>query len=165
MELRLDYTVTGSMKAIFAKVKPKIMLQLERLIQGQVDDYLNDLEKHMGSITGDKPFSDNAVHWDALDEKQLEESPRFWIESGKAKRSVAVNLQVNDNSIKAFVGVSEGSEGYQDVLWNELGFTPKNGDKLIRRPLFIPLAELHIAELKGKIKGSMTKMTINVGIK
>jgi hypothetical protein len=140
------------------------MLQLEGAIQKRVDLYVTDLERHMGGIHGGSAYSDGKVKWDALDDTQLKEAPRFWIESGRAKRSVSVNMKVEGNSIQAFVGVSEGADGYQEVLWNELGFTPANGDKLIRRPLFIPLAEVHKKELEGELRTMLQSGSIQVEI-
>lgn len=165
MEITTKYRIKGSPEAFVRLVRPQIMAQLERVVQQQVNAYLNDLEKHMGGIEGSRAYTDGAVRWDALDETQLKEAPKFWIESGKAKRSISVNLKVEGSRINAFVGVSEGSEGYQEVLWNELGFTPENGDKLIRRPLFIPLAETHMAELRETLLSTLQNTSINVSIK
>lgn len=165
MDVKINYRIKGSPTAFSNLIRTQVMPKLETAIQNQVDAYLNDLHRHMGSIPGDKAYTDTKVRWDALDETQLKEAPKFWIESGKAKRSVSVNIKVEGNSIQAFVGVSEGAEGYQEVLWNELGFTPENGDKLIRRPLFIPLAEVHKIELQNKLKSMLGKSTINVEIK
>ena len=164
MDVKVKYSAKANGKALAAIVLPQIMSQLESAIQSQVDAYLKDLENHMG-IHGASAYADSKVRWDALDESQLEEAPRFWVESGAARRSIAVNMKVSDNSISAFVGVSAGSEGYQEVLWNELGFTPANGDKLIRRPLFIPLAEAHKAELQEKLQNMLGKMTVRTEIK
>jgi hypothetical protein len=163
MDVKVRYSITPSQASLRAKVLPQIMSQLESAVQTQVDAYLKDLENHMG-IHGGSAYADGKVRWDALDETQLKEAPRFWVESGKARRSVSVNMKVSNNTISAFVGVSSGSEGYQEVLWNELGFTPQNGDKLIRRPLFIPLADAHKAELQKKIRNLMSKMTVKAEI-
>ena len=165
MEVKIGYKIKGGQEAFAKLVRPQIMGQLETIIQQQVDSYLNDLESHMGSIDGSRAYTDTAVRWDALDETQLKEAPRFWIESGKARRSISVNMKVEGTKISAFVGVSEGSEGYQEVLWNELGFTPQNGDKLIRRPLFIPLAETHKAELRNTLQRTLQNTSIKVNLK
>lgn len=164
MDIKTDYTIKLNKGAAVRKALPLVMQVLERAVQLQVDMYLTDLEKHMGFIHGAKPYSDEAVHWDALDAETLESSPKFWYESGKAKRSIAVNMKVEGNQVSAFVGISEGSEGYQEVLWNELGFTPKNGDKLIRRPLFLPLAEVHKAELQESVRAAMSNMQVTIRI-
>jgi len=164
VDVKISYEVTGSKAALTALVRPRVIRLMESVVRQTVDAYLRDLSQHMGGIMGDKPYSDGEVHWDALDQEQLEDHPRFWIESGKAKRSITANIKTTANSIDAFVGISEGSEGYQEVLWNELGFTPENGDKLIRRPLFIPLAETHLEELKKRIRESMSSQVINIRI-
>lgn len=164
MDINGRYTLKGDPSALLDSIRGPVMGQLEELVQAQVNAYLADLEKHMGPISGATGYSDGAISWDALDEDTLKESPKFWFESGKAKRSISVNIKLTANSITAFVGVSEGSEGYQEVLWNELGFTPENGDKLIRRALFVPLAEVHKAELQEKIYSAIGNATFHVEI-
>ena len=164
MELAIEYKLSGDMSGLLKKVRPQIMARIESVVRSTVDSYIADLERHMGGIHGASPYSDGKVSWDALDETQLKEAPRFWVESGKAKRSVSVNVKLTDRSIKAFVGISEGAEGYQEVLWNELGFTPENGDKLIRRPLFLPLAEAHKAELQQRLNSLISSYKITIRI-
>lgn len=165
MDVKVNYSIKLNPKSFGNALKAKVMTRIESAVRNQVDAYLTDLERHMGGVHGGRPYKDGKVSWDALDETQLKEAPKFWIESGKAKRSISVNLQMEGNSINAFVGVSSGAEGYQEVLWNELGFTPQNGDKLIRRPLFIPLAEVHKAELQEKLRSMLQNTTIRMEIK
>ena len=164
MELEIDYKLHGDISSLVKQVRPQIIARLEALVQSAVDAYLQDLTRHMGGIIGSGPYQDGKVSWDALEETQLKEAPRFWVESGKARSSVTVNIKVSDTEINAFVGISEGAEGYEEVLWNELGFTPENGDKLIRRPLFIPLAETHKVELQNKINNQIRGSKISIRI-
>jgi len=162
MDVKVDYSITSIPKSLRQRIMTQVMVKVEAAISNQVDLYLMDLQRHMGGVHGGSPYSDGKVRWDALDETQLKEAPRFWIESGKAKRSISVNMKVGPDSVRAFVGISEGAEGYQEVLWNELGFTPQNGDKLIRRPLFIPLAEAHIKELNQALQQTLQNTVIHV---
>ena len=165
MDVKVRYKVNSNKQALLNLIRPQLLGKVETLVQRSVDAYLKDLERHMGTIPGSGAYTDTVVRWDALDETQLKQAPKFWVESGKAKRSISVNIQMDSNSIHAFVGISEGSEGYQEVLWNELGFTPENGDKLIRRPLFIPLADLHKAELQEQLRSLIGRQRIEVKIK
>lgn len=164
MDLKVNYKLTGSTNSIAKRVRAQVLTRIESLVQTAVDSYIGDLEKHMGGIHGASPYADGKVSWDALEDTQLKEAPRFWVESGKAKQSISVNLKVSDSSVSAFVGISAGAPGYQEALWNELGFTPANGDKLIRRPLFIPLAETHRAELQSKLTTMLAGTRISVRI-
>ena len=164
MDVKTSYKFTGNTKALFRTVIPKIMIKVESLVQKEIESYLKDLEKHMGTIPGAQGYSDGSVSWEALDEETLEDSPKFWYQTGAAKNSIVVNLKVSETSIQAFVGVMEGSKGYKETLWNELGFTPKNGNRLIRRPLFLPLADIHKAELKAKLQRILGNSTVYVEI-
>lgn len=164
MEVRGTYKLTGNMNELAKKVKAKVLAQIEAIVQLQVNAYLADLESHMGVIQGGSSHTEKGINWQALDKETLQEGPLFWYKSGAAKNSIVVNLRVNREKIEVFVGVPSSSSAYQDVLWNELGFTPQNGDHLVRRPLFIPLADIHIKELQEKIYAELgkTKMTVEI---
>ena len=163
MEIEIDYSLTN-LEAIKPLVLKKLMPKIVEIVQGQVDLYLQDLEKHMGVISGVSDYTGSGLHWQALDEETIEDAPKYWYKTGKAKRSIAVNIQLTEDSVQAFVGIAENAPGYQEALWNELGFTPRNGDTIVRRPLFFPLAEEHLDIVKEKIKKSIAAQTLVVEI-
>lgn len=163
MELEIDYELTN-LKGLQRRIISHVMPKLVTLVETQVDLYLQDLSKHMGTISGVSDYSSGLLHWQALDEETLEDAPKYWYKTGKAKQSISVNLQVSDDTITVFAGIAEHAPGYQEALWNELGFTPRNGDTLVRRPLFFPLAAEHTDILQGRISENLASQTIVVEI-
>lgn len=162
MDVKARYTVNISPEKFNKRIKPQLMAKVEALVVARVNAYIADLESHMGTIHGGVNHNEGRIHWDALDEETLEDSPKFWFQSGKAKNAIVVNLAVSGNKISAFVGVMSNSSAYKEVLWNEFGFTPEDGDKLIRRPLFIPLADFHKKELQEQINQTLRSQPITV---
>ena len=163
MDIEVEYKVTN-LEAILPQIYARMMPRLVEVVQAQVDLYLQDLAKHMGLIAGSTDYTSGSLHWEALDEETLAESPKFWYDTGKAKHSLSVNIQVNENMIHAFAGIAENAPGYQEALWNELGFTPRNGDTIVRRPLFFPLAEEHLFQLHEQIRQALAAQTIELEI-
>jgi len=159
MDVAVEYTINlnGAVRAAMLK---KALPIIKDLVSEQVELYLQDLEKHMGTIKGSSSYRDGAIHWQALDEDTIEEAPMYWYKTGKAKNSISVNIKMVENGISAFVGITEHAPGYQEALWNELGFTPGKGDTLVRRPLFFPLAVEHKAVLENKIRDRLAGQTI-----
>jgi hypothetical protein len=164
MDVKAKYKVTGDKKSLIKLVRPRVMQQLTELVNQTIDAYLEDLQSHMGTIEGSSAYAQKNLRWAPLDEETLEESPKFWYESGKAKKAIIVNMKFDSNGFQAFVGIPESSEAFQEVVWNELGFTPENGDKLVRRPLFLPLADIHKKELQSKIRSTIARTPIRVKI-
>ena len=159
MDIEIEYRVTN-LKAILPKVYAKLMPKLLEVVQMQVDLYLQELAKHMGVIPGTSDYTGDGLHWEALDDATLEDSPKFWYNTGRAKQSISVNVRAQGNVVTAFAGIAENAPGHQEALWNELGFTPRNGDTIVRRPLFFPLAEEHLHVLQEQIRDALASQTI-----
>lgn len=164
MELRASYGLRGDPKKIIERVKPQILQQIEGLVQEAVNAYLDELAEHMGNIPGTSSYTDADVSWQPLDEETLKTDPKFWYKTGRAAKSIVVNMSVTGDRIRAFAGIPSSSDAIQEVLWNELGFTPSNGDKLVRRPLFIPVAERQLAELNTKLRETLRNARLRVEI-
>lgn len=162
MDVSLSYKVRMNSKEILAKIKPKVMNLVESAVKSTVDNYLKDLEAHLGTISGSADYTDSEVAWEKLDPQA--NNDKFWYRTGGVAKAVVVNIKVSDDGVKVFVGVPEGSASYNKAMWNELGFTPADGDGLIRRPVFLPLAENHVAELVRRLKELTSKMQLRVTV-
>ncbi len=163
MDVKVSYKVTNT-AGLLKQILPEILPKVEALVTAEIDAYLDDVAAHMGLVYGGSDYTDGRIKWEALDTETLERSPRFWYDSGQAKQAVTVGMQVTDNGIQAFVGIASTSSAYDQALWNELGFTPHNSDHLIRRPLFLPLADEHKSALQEKMKRALSRMTINISV-
>lgn len=164
MDVSLSYKIRMNPKEILAKIRPKVMRLVETAVKNTVDNYLKDLEAHLGTIPGATGYTDSEVSWEKLDLEADEAGNKFWYRSGGVARSVVVNIRVSDDGVRVFAGVPKGSASYNKALWNELGFTPADGDGLIRRPVFMPLAENHIEELVRRLRELTNKMQLRVTV-
>ncbi len=163
MRIKGDLHITN-LPALEKGIRGKLMPILTDLVKDHVDNYLDDLQKHMGRISGRRDYVDGNISWKALDEESLEDGPKFWYESGAVKQAITVNMQIRGNRAQAFVGIRENSPVYEKALWNELGFTPEDGDRLIRRPLFFPLSFEHEAILNDRLLLAFKNKTMRIRI-
>jgi len=154
----------SNLESLKGRVIKLLMPKVITIVKEEIDLYLQDLEKHMGRISGAASYTGDGLHWEELDDESLEDSPTYWYKTGKAKQSISVNLQVHEDGVSAFVGIAENAPGYQEALWNELGFTPRNGDTIVRRPLFFPLAEEHKAIIEARLRKSLISKPITLEI-
>jgi len=76
---------------------------------------------------------------------------KLWHESGELEGEITVTVELINGQIRLFVGVLKSSATYDKALWNEFGFHNSDG-KVVRRPLFTPLAEKYTAELAQRVK-------------
>lgn len=159
MDIVIRSRIIGDKTAIKQQVLTLAMSKIQAVVIQEAEAYLLDLQKHMGVIEGSGPYSDKAVRWSALDKESLEKEATFWYESGAAKKALVIKISTDGNRITAFTGIQKGSSAYDEVLWNELGFTPGNSDRLIRRPLFFPLADVHKAELNKRLNSTLAELS------
>lgn len=166
MEVRLDYRLKGDTSGLIKSIKSHVISKLEAIIKDVVEEYITELEQHMGSIPGAAAYRDEHVAWAPLELEPDETGHKFWYETGETARAVVVNIRVSKGSITVFAGIPSSSHAYDKALWNELGFMPQDGDHLIRRPLFIPVAEAHSEELRRRITEYVktTKLRVSVPI-
>lgn len=152
MDVSVRYKVRMDTRRALERIKPKVMGLVESAVKDVVNEYIKELENHLGTIPGAADYTDADVSWKKLDLEADEASRKFWYKTGGVARSVVVNMRVSDTGIRLFAGVPKDSTHYDKALWNELGFTPKDGDELIRRPVFVPLAEEHVDELLRRLR-------------
>lgn len=163
MDINISYKISGNKDKFLAAVQGKIITAVTEVLTKSIDGYISELMARMGSIPGGSVYTDKAVRWQALDEESLKEEGTFWYESGGVSESLVMGIQVNGSTVKAFAGIPKTSEHYLKALWNELGFSTSDG-KLVRRPLFIPLAEIHLAEVNKNLQATLRQLRLEVKV-
>lgn len=164
MEVRIDYRVKGSTNSLLESVRKQVTAKVEDIVKSVVEEYISELEQHMGNIPGASAYKDEHVAWAPLELEPEEVGHKFWYETGETARAVVVNIRVTEKGVRIFAGIPSTSHAYEKALWNELGFTPQDGDHLIRRPLFIPVAEAHSEELRKRITDYVKTTKIRVSV-
>lgn len=164
MEVRVDYKIKGSTRSLLESVRKQVTAKVEGIVKSVIEEYITELEQHMGSIPGAAAYRDELVSWAPLSLKPDETGHKFWYETGETARAVVVNIRVSEKGVRIFAGIPSSSHAYDKALWNELGFTPQDGDHLIRRPLFIPVAEAHTEELRKRISDYVKSTKIRVSV-
>lgn len=137
-------------------VLQQVLQQAVSLVQTTVDNYLADLESHIGVTSSNLP-------WAPL-EPDKEQDGRFWYETGAVAENLVVKVTVENGRIRAVAGLPSSAPGYQEAIWNEFGWMPQNSTKLVRRALFVPLAEHHIDTLNTTLSERFSNLKLNVRI-
>ena len=147
----------SKVRALITQAVEKALLNALPLVQEAVDTYVKDLERNMG-------VSSPSLGWMPLDPDSSDD--KFWYETGSTSSSLVSSVSIAGNKIIARAGLPSSAEHYQEALWNEFGWMPRNSTKLIRRALFIPLAEMQLRELNTKLTAlfSNTRLSIKVKI-
>lgn len=151
----------GKIKTTVEQALNKAVVQALPLVQETIDKYLFDLEAHIGKIPG---TGSSDLGWKPLDE-DTEAGHRFWYETGAVAKHIVSSVSIVDNKIIAVAGLPSSAPGYQEAIWNEFGWMPHGTSKLVRRALFIPLAEVHIRELNELLKRKFSKLTLQIRVK
>ena len=126
-------------------------------IENTVNSYLDDLKSSMGATSG-------KYGWAPLVEAD-EQDDKFWFKTGKTEQELYVAVSVKDNKITAKAGLPSSSDRYQIAIWNEFGWHVGSVGKLVKRPLFIPLADQHLAELNVKLANIVNGKKLHIRIK
>lgn len=147
--------------AIEKQILQQVLMQAVPIAQQTINNYLTDLEQHIGKIPA---TGASDLGWAPLDE-DTEPGHRFWYETGAVAKHIVSKVEIVGNSIVARAGLPAGADGYQEALWNEFGWSPHGTSKVVRRALFIPLAEHHLRELNALLKERFSTMKINLRIK
>jgi hypothetical protein len=145
------------------KILQGVLLQTVPIVQQTVNNYLKDLEARIGKIPGTSGFSDVDLRWEPLDE-DTESGHRFWYETGAVATHIIAKVVVDKNIIKAVVGLPKGAPGYREALWNEFGWTPHNSSRVVRRALFVPLAEHNLRELNVLLQQRFSKLKLRIRV-
>jgi hypothetical protein len=145
------------------KIMQGVLLQTIPIVQDTVNSYLRDLEQHIGKISGKSSISDEGMRWEPLDE-DTESGHKFWYETGAVAKHIIAKMTVEKNRIIAVVGLPKGAPGYREALWNEFGWTPHNSSKVIRRALFVPLAEHNLRELNVLLQQRFAKLKLRIQV-
>lgn len=132
----------------------KAAIQLQPVIMQAVDAYLKDLKGHMGSPT------DQGMGWEELKEPDT----KFWYKTGSVANHLVIKTIPYKNGFKILAGLPPGSPGYKEALWNEFGWHPQSGEKLIRREVFVPLGEDHLRELLELLQREVSKFKIKIKV-
>lgn len=132
------------------------LVQAANLAQEAVDAYLMDLEAHIGVTSSELP-------WAPL-EPDKDQDGKFWYETGAVAENLIVRVTMENGRIHAVAGLPSTAAGYQEALWNEFGWTPRNSAKLVRRALFVPLAEHHISELNKTLNERFSRLKLNIRV-
>lgn len=163
MDIKIAYSVSGDKTRLLSAIQNRVIMAVTEVLTKSIDNYISDLTARMGNIEGSVTYTDKAVRWTALEEDSLKEENTFWYESGEVKNSLTMGVQVSNNTVRAFAGIPRTSDQYLKAIWNELGFSTSDG-KLVRRPLFIPLAELHLVEINKNLQVTLRQMKLEVKI-
>jgi hypothetical protein len=131
------------------------------IAQDTINAYLSDLEQHIGKIPSN---TSSDLGWEPLD-NETEAGHRFWYKTGAVANSIVSKVTIEKDRIRVVAGLPRGAPGYQEALWNEFGWSPHNSSKVVRRALFVPLAEHHLLELNVKLKETFAKMKLNIKVK
>jgi hypothetical protein len=130
------------------------LLQVVDLAQNTMNEYIENLEMYMG-VTSPK------LGWAPLHEGDT----KFWYKTGTLREHLVSKITIEKNRIHVVAGVPHGAPGYQEALWNEFGWTPHGTSKVVRRPLFIPLAEEQLKELNALLQQKFSRLKLNIRIK
>lgn len=142
------------------RLMQQILQQAAGLVQQTINNYLMDLERHIGKIPG---TGSSDLGWQPLD-PDTEPGHKFWYKTGTVASHIESRIQISGNRILAVAGLPEGAPGYQEALWNEFGWTPHGTSKIVRRALFIPLAEFHLRELNEQLAQKFANVKLNIRI-
>lgn len=144
-------------KAVFNEILTKqamnIIANLEPVVISVVDQYVSKLKSAMGGI--------NTAGWMPL----TKGDSKFWHETGGLENAIAVAFQVTTTGISIVAGIAPDSPHYDKAVWNEFGFYPQDSDRLIRRPLFEPLAELQVIELNALIRKNFSGQKLHLDMR
>lgn len=143
----------AKIKLELEKAIQKALQQTTALAENTINNYLLDLERHIGGTTTD-------MGWQPL----AEGDTKFWYETGAVASHIISKITIEKNRIHVVAGLPKGVPGYQEALWNEFGWTPHGTSKVIRRALFVPLAEYHIKELNTLLHEKFSKIKLNIRI-
>lgn len=164
MDISVKYKLKGDLRKLMGPVRKQVIAKLEPVVKGVVEEYIAELEAHMGTIPGATAYKDEEVSWAPLSIQPDKPRQKFWYETGETANAVIVNMRVSEKGISVFAGIPKTSKAFDKALWNELGFMPQDGDHLVRRPLFIPLAESHIEELNKRIADCVKNTDLRVTV-
>jgi hypothetical protein len=138
-----------------------LVMQMEPTITSAIDMYVKDLHSIIGGISSNSSAEVLGVMWKPLQKK----GKTFWFETGEVENAIAVGYKVTATGVQVIAGVSPDSPAYDKTLWNEFGFYPHDSDRLIRRPVFEPLATEQVRELNNLIKKSFSKLKVTIQLK
>ena len=140
-----------------SKALQPVFDEILKEVEITINNYLEDLKASMGSTS-------SKYGWMPLIEAE-DQDDKFWFKTGKTEQELYVSLKVEGNKIIAKAGLPSSSERYQVALWNEFGWHTGTKGKLVKRPLFIPLAEQHIAELNTKLSNLIKSKKLHIRIR
>lgn len=148
-------------KKILDNAVQQVLAQVTVVVQETISNYLSDLEQHIGKIPG---TGSSDLNWEPLD-PDTEAGHTFWYKTGNVARHIIANVTVSNGRVHAFAGLPSDAPGYQEAIWNEFGWTPHGSHKVVRRALFIPLAEYHLRELNEILSTKFSNIPVNIRIK
>lgn len=135
------------------KVIHNALLKVTDMAQDTINNYLEELSIYMG-------VSSPKLGWAPL----TPGDDKFWYKTGNVANHIMSKITIEKNRIHVVAGLPSGSPGYQEALWNEFGWTPHGTSKVVRRALFMPLAEQHLKELNEKLHDKFSKIRLNIRI-
>ena len=136
------------------------LAQAAVLAQDTINAYLLDLEQHIGKIPG---TNTSDLGWQPLDQHE-DPGHTFWYKTGNVASHIISTITIDKNRIHVVAGLPSGAPGYQEALWNEFGWTPHGTHRVVRRALFVPLAEHHLLELNAKLHEQFSKMKLKIRV-
>ena len=122
--------------------------------QNTINSYIAELEASMG-VTSPK------LGWAPLHEGD----DKFWYKTGTVASHITASIHISKNHIHAVAGLPGHAPGYQEALWNEFGWTPHGTHKVVRRPLFVPLAEMQLRDLNDRLHKQFSTMKLKIRIR
>lgn len=131
------------------------LLQAVPIVQEAINKYLEDLEMHIGKASSD-------LGWSPLKDTT---DRKYWYETGAVASHIVSRISIEGNRILAVAGLPQSAPGYKEALWNEFGWSPHGTTKVVRRALFIPLAEYNVRELNVLLKKRFATMKLNIKVK
>jgi hypothetical protein len=160
--------ITTINKDVFAGVINKGVSQIAEHLEADVmiliDEYMENLHEAIGTIPGNAPTIMAGSNWTALS-MPYGRSKNFWYESGELDGCIAVMLNETPTGMNVVAGVPADSPAYMEAIWNEFGFYPRNSHKLIRRPLFVPLAEELVVKLNEILQERYSNIKLTIRLK
>lgn len=153
-----------NIKGAIKRAQQRVLAEALVMVQDTIDNYLSDLEQHIGKIPGESGYADTEVAWAPLDE-EADTGQKFWYETGAVAKHIVSKVVVDGNRISAMAGLPSGAPGYQEALWNEFGWSPHGSSKVVKRALFTPLGEHHLAELNAMLVEKLSKIRITIRVK
>jgi hypothetical protein len=131
----------------------QVLQQVAMLAQNTINEYIEELEMSMG-VTSPK------LGWAPLHEGDT----KFWYKTGAVASHIIASIKIEKNHIHAVAGLPSNVPGYKEAIWNEFGWTPHGTNKLVKRPLFIPLAEIHLRELNLRLRTKFSRIKLKIRI-